>query len=211
MVMDFLPGRTLEEADVHCGNWKLLEQIASRLFEFHRQEIPMAAMGEPMLWRTMEKMLLVVDGQSLPAKVPSLAEIRRELALAREALERFEPKVVCGHGDFKPSNVIAHEGEVWLIDFELGGPNYRGFDWMKLFRRPEGVSQKAASSGVDEMDLPSLLRETLVFEPLTWLEAFVFFLALPQYKLEDLPKWQQLAEHRWEMYQQTRYRLLPEA
>eukprot|EP00435_Cladocopium_sp_Y103_P060246 s178_g22.t1 len=113
-------------------------------------------------------------------------------------------------------------GEVWLIDFELGGPNYRGFDWMKLFRRPEGVSQKDwvtkdlehflqsyASHQADSVDLASLLRETLAFEPLTWLEAFVFFLALPKYKPEGVAKWQRLAEHRWEMYQQTRYRLLP--
>lgn len=33
-----------------------------------RQEIPAAALGEPMLWRTMEKMLLVVDAESCPAE-----------------------------------------------------------------------------------------------------------------------------------------------
>lgn len=217
MVMDFLPGDILQEADVHCGNWKLLDQIAARLFDYHRQEVPAAAEGEPMLWRTMEKMLLVVDDESLPSTLPPLAELRAEIARAREALEALEPKVVCGHGDFKPSNVLEHQGEVWLIDFELGGPNYRGFDWMKLFRRPEGVSQKDlehflqsyASHQADSVDLASLLRETLAFEPLTWLEAFVFFLALPKYKPEGVAKWQRLAEHRWEMYQQTRYRLLP--
>lgn len=218
MVMDFLPGDTLEEAHVHCGDWHLLEQIAMKLFALHRQEVPMAAMGEPMLWRTMDKMLLVVDGDSLPSSLPSLPALRQEISAARRALEAMEPKVVCGHGDFKPSNVIQHEGEVWLIDFELGGPNYRGFDWMKLFRRPEGVSQKdlehflqSYASHEEEKvdDLSSMLRETLAFEPLTWLEAFVFFLALPKYKPEDVAKWQRLAEHRWEMYQQTRYRLLP--
>lgn len=217
MVMDFLPGDILQEADVHCGNWKLLDQIAARLFDYHRQEVPAAALGEPMLWRTMEKMLLVVDDESLPSSLPPLAELRAEIARAREALEALEPKVVCGHGDFKPSNVLEHQGEVWLIDFELGGPNYRGFDWMKLFRRPEGVSQKDlehflqsyASHQAERVDLSSLLRETLAFEPLTWLEAFVFFLALPKYKPEGVEKWQRLAEHRWEMYQQTRYRLLP--
>eukprot|EP00435_Cladocopium_sp_Y103_P033330 s1243_g8.t1 len=110
MVMDFLPGDILQEADVHCGNWKLLDQIAARLFDYHRQEVPAAAEGEPMLWRTMEKMLLVVDDESLPSTLPPLAELRAEIARAREALEALEPKVVCGHGDFKPSNVLEHQG-----------------------------------------------------------------------------------------------------
>ena len=33
-----------------------------------RQQVPMAARGEPMLWRTMDKMLLVVDGDSVSNK-----------------------------------------------------------------------------------------------------------------------------------------------
>ena len=28
--------RSVDEADVHCGNWKLLDQIAARLFDYHR-------------------------------------------------------------------------------------------------------------------------------------------------------------------------------
>ncbi|CAE7752328.1 unnamed protein product, partial [Symbiodinium sp. CCMP2456] len=58
MVMDYLPGRTLEEADVHSGNQRLLEAIAERLSELHRQPVPKSTKGEPMLWRTMDKMLL---------------------------------------------------------------------------------------------------------------------------------------------------------
>ena len=32
--------RSLDEADVHCGNWKLLDQIAARLFDYHRCDGP---------------------------------------------------------------------------------------------------------------------------------------------------------------------------
>ena len=51
-----------------------------------RQEIPMAAMGEPMLWRTMEKMLLVVDGQSSVVDKHSCFYVRFLLLLVRHLL-----------------------------------------------------------------------------------------------------------------------------
>ena len=34
-------------------------------------------------------------------------------------------------------------------------------------------------------------------------------LCVPLCNAQGVEKWQRLAEHRWEMYQQTRYRLLP--
>ncbi|CAJ1367503.1 unnamed protein product, partial [Effrenium voratum] len=110
MVMDFLPGRTLEEADVHCGNFKLLDSIAQQLHFFHRQETPKAAEGEPMLWRTMDKVLQVVETHGLALPSLPLAEVRAEIAAAQDALQKLQPKVVCAHGDLKPSNVIENEG-----------------------------------------------------------------------------------------------------
>mmetsp|Transcript_50997 Transcript_50997/g.95454 ORF Transcript_50997/g.95454 Transcript_50997/m.95454 type:complete len:325 (-) Transcript_50997:147-1121(-) len=221
LVMDYLPGRTLQEADIHAGNQRLLACIAEQLQLLHRQPIPKAAFGEPMLWRTMDKMLLVAEGcpELLPSSIPSLPEIREEVGRAREAVEALSPGLVCGHGDFKPSNVIEYLGDVRLIDFELGGPNYRGFDWMKLFRRPEGFLEEdlrhflaAYSASAEEpcspQQLDSLVEETKAFEPLTWLEAFIFFLSLPPYKPTELQKWHQLAQHRWQMYQQTRHKLI---
>ena len=72
---------------------------------------------------------------------------------------------VLGHGDPKLSNVLMIErGGITFIDFELAGPNYRGYDIFKLFRtskrrrRPtlllsfveaylgEGATQRAASA-----------------------------------------------------------------
>ncbi|CAE8581104.1 unnamed protein product [Polarella glacialis] len=220
LVMDFLPGRTLEEVDVHRGNLAMLEGVAKMLSKLHSQKVPAACEGEPMLWRTMEKMMLVAKQtpELLPAGIPSMEVIDQEIAAAKTALERHRPKIVLGHGDFKPSNVLEHNGEVKLIDFELGGPNYRGFDWMKLFRTAGDFSEESmrlflrayaesAGESCSLEDLEALLQETQVFEPLTWLEAFVFFLALPQFKSDELPRWHKLAEHRWSMYQESRARL----
>lgn len=220
LVMQLLPGRTLQEADIHCGKHSLLESIAGSLAKLHKQKVPEVCQGEPMLWRTMDRMLDVAKRRPdlLPRSLPPLDAIQLEIAEARAALEKFHPVIVCGHGDFKPSNVIEHNGNIRLIDFELGGPNYRGFDWMKLFRTADcGISEtdlrhflKAYSAGRGELgpeELDQLVQETRVFEPLTWLEAFVFFLALPQFKPESMSRWHELAEHRWKQYHETKHRL----
>merc|ERR1719464_1588840 len=92
-----------------------------------------------MLWRTMDKMMAAVARRTdLPKGLPSLDEMRSEISAARVALSKRAPRVVLGHGDFKPSNVMEHAGSVRLIDFELAGPNFRGFDLMKAFRTASG-------------------------------------------------------------------------
>jgi len=225
LVMEFLPGRTLEEPDVHCGNFQRVQAIARELEKLHRQPVPSVCSGEPMLWRTTDKMLKAAKLRPdlLPEGIPSMEAIEAEVAAAKAALDKQRTPVVFGHNDFKPSNVIEHDGVVRLIDFELGGPNYRGFDWMKLFRTADSFSEEdlrqflkayaacAHMPCTSEDDLELLLRETWIFLPLTWLEAFVFFLALAQYKPEQLSKWHDLARHRWMLYQQTRDKLFSEA
>mmetsp|Transcript_90853 Transcript_90853/g.211390 ORF Transcript_90853/g.211390 Transcript_90853/m.211390 type:complete len:143 (+) Transcript_90853:3-431(+) len=141
-----------------------------------------------------------------------LVEVRQ----AKQALARRQSKLVLGHGDFKPSNVMLHKGNVKLIDFELAGPNYRGFDLMKLFRTAKGASEDClrhfllaymSAIGSPE-DLSALVDEVHAFEPLTWLEAAVFFLILPQFKPEETARWHQLAVDRWGKYEETKCKLL---
>merc|ERR1711934_1332524 len=83
---------------------------------------------------------------------------------------------------------------VSIIDFELGGPNYRGFDLFKIFRTALPFSDKCMEHFVQTYldssrsaadDVPALLAETHRFEPLTWLEAAVFFLTLLQFKPQE--------------------------
>merc|ERR1712066_1161196 len=81
----------------------------------------------------------------IPPGMPSIDVILSEINAARAILERHRPALVLGHGDCKPSNIIV-SGEnaetVTLIDFELSGPNYRGFDLMKVFRTAAGPNER---------------------------------------------------------------------
>lgn len=60
-------------------------------------------------------------------------------------------------GDFKPTNVMlaSQPGEpidVQFIDFELAGPNYRGYDIYKLFRRGQPPPPPTTSSAATATD-----------------------------------------------------------
>jgi len=220
LVMERREGRTLEEADMHCGDFKLLDLVAKSLASFHALPSPAACEGEPMLWRTIDKMMEVVAQRPelMPAGMPSISDVNAAIREARAALEDWRPKVVLGHGDFKPSNVIRHMNTVTLIDFELGGPNYRGFDLMKVFRTALPTSEEcmlrflktyATQVGDSDSDdgVKALVAETQMFEPLTWLEAAVFFLTLPQFKPSETSRWNDLAIDRWTKFVETRHKL----
>ena len=193
--------------------------------------------AEPVLWSSINAMLerIAKDPELLPAPF-SLDMLVRECKTAREALNKCAgcQQLVLGHGDFKPSNVMLEDanGAITFIDFELAGPNYRGFDIFKLFRRgqtsnsePTPMSHanlrafveayldyeepKAGISpgGVDKLE--ALLEEVYLFEPLTWLEAAVFFLFAITEDPEHADDWAALARHRWEQYELTRDALSP--
>mmetsp|Transcript_76059 Transcript_76059/g.217881 ORF Transcript_76059/g.217881 Transcript_76059/m.217881 type:complete len:236 (-) Transcript_76059:51-758(-) len=220
--MERLPGETLGEPNMHNGDFELLDLVAVALADFHRLPVPEVCQGEPMLWRTIDKMMEVVrkNPELVPEGMPGLDAIDAAIGGARAALERHCPKVVLGHGDFKPSNVIRDGGRVTLIDFELGGPNYRGFDLMKVFRTALPASEDclrhflrtyARQAGEDgaasEEVLEGLAVETRRFEPLTWLEAAVFFLTLPLFKASESQRWRDLAVDRWNKFEETKHLL----
>mmetsp|Transcript_66920 Transcript_66920/g.118866 ORF Transcript_66920/g.118866 Transcript_66920/m.118866 type:complete len:242 (-) Transcript_66920:244-969(-) len=241
--MERLSGRTLQEKDMHKGDTGLLEDVANMLANLHKLPVPAACAGEPMLWRTVDKMLDVASRKPelWPQKMPSMEEVQAEIIATRGALARHAPKITLCHGDFKPSNVVKQFDGVRIIDFELAGPNYRGFDLMKVFRTADGPSETCMASfmeayakniaestektfepparnGEDDIKksapastedhAKSLLAECRLFEPLTWLEAAVFFLALPQFKPHDTAKWNDLAVDRWTKFEATRNALV---
>mmetsp|Transcript_37098 Transcript_37098/g.78682 ORF Transcript_37098/g.78682 Transcript_37098/m.78682 type:complete len:330 (-) Transcript_37098:281-1270(-) len=229
LVMERLPGETLGEPQLHADDWPLLESIATRLADCHCRPAPKQCQGPPMLWRTIDKMMEVVKSNPsvLPPNLPGLDAISEEISKARAALEKMGAKVVLGHGDFKPSNIIRHnlpengEFTVTFIDFELGGPNYRAFDLMKVFRTALPMSERSmlhfyeayarevhrlSPDGAKE-SAEDLLAESRSFEPLTWLEAAVFFLTLPLFKPSETQRWQDLAEDRWRKFMETKQML----
>lgn len=214
LVMDRLPGRTLSVADIHKGDFRLLGAIADVLARCHQlPSPPLFREGVPLLWRQMDKMMDIVARRTelIPKDMPDIDAITSEINATREALEKHRPKVVFSHGSMNPHNVMMNsDGSVKFIDFELGGPNYRGFDLMKLFRTSETFSERSMdyflrvyAASVDD-PLGPLAKEVRMFEPLTWLEAAVFFLVMPQFKPEGSSKWNELAIHRWTKFKETK-------
>ena len=211
IVHDYVPGRSLTEDDL-AGNRTVALLIAEKLAKLHDSPLPPSFAGaEPVLWSSIAKMLdhIALQPELLPPPF-TLDMLQHECENARLALEGVPLKVVTGHGDFKPSNIMMAESnsDVMFIDFELAGPNYRGFDIFKLFRRGQPSSggeaepmshqnlrafvsaylshlapeNRALSPGpssggaTGREDLERVLTEVYLFEPLTWLEAAVFFL-----------------------------------
>jgi 3-dehydroquinate synthase/2-deoxy-scyllo-inosose synthase len=219
LVIARVNGRTLEETHIHDDNFSLLGDVATAVAKLHELPVPDVCKGAPMLFRTIDKMLEAAarKPELWPQEMPGIAEVLEEVEKARVALESRTPSVGLCHGDLKPSNVILDEatGEVYIIDHELGGPNYRAFDLMKIFRTALKHSDSSMehffrvySENIDgstsEVKVNKLLQEARMFEPLTWLEAACFFLALPQFKPQETSKWHALAMERWEKYQATR-------
>merc|ERR1712217_427324 len=113
----------------------------------------------------------------IPDGMPSIDALVAEVRAARAQLGKHGLGVVLGHGDCKPSNVIA-DGDtaetVTLIDFELSGPNFRGFDLMKIFRTAEGPNEncmryflrcyaEAVDGHVTEEIVSELMTEAFMF------------------------------------------------
>jgi len=208
--------------DMHKDDFPLVESVAKVLAQLHQLPVPTVCEGEPMLWRTIDKMVEVAGRRPelWPKGMPSLNCIEQEITKARTAVQKSSYPIVLCHGDFKPSNVILNkDNEIKLIDHELGGPNYRAFDLMKVFRTAGKSSQasmehflnaylKCFGKETSEEELSDIFQETKIFECLTWLEAACFFLALPQFKPQETERWNDLALDRWEKYESTKDALL---
>ena len=100
----------------------------------------------------------------------------------------------------------------------LSGAHYRGYDLYKLFRTSGELSQpnlraflrayldevRGACDLSDdggasrELELDEVQAETYAAEPLTWLEAAVFFLFAIRQFPDEAPTWAPLAAQRWE-------------
>lgn len=173
-LMEFLDGACLAEDNINSPNRdSTLYKIATQLKKFH--SLPMDMKDPNMLWFSLEAML----------KDSSLNKyLQDELDFQKQKIVPLVPQssMVCGHGDFKPSNIYItkEKDSVRFIDFELSGLNYRGFDVAKLFRT-EGdrnlESQRLFIKAYTENphDVKLLQLEASVFEPLAWFEAAVFF------------------------------------
>lgn len=228
----FFQGRVLEEIDMHT-RLDVGAAAAKLVAGFHSLPVPSAFDATtPLIWNWLDRMLDEIGASenvdALPDSV-NLQVLRGEVEKMAEAVKGQAQlasedsltglSMVLAHGDLKPTNIMLVSEdpvvEVKLIDLELAGPNYRGFDLMKLFRtNPETYSDvhfvaflreycRAAHLEQDTA-VREIEAETKLFEPLTWLEAVVFF-AVMVVKANDTETNVELLMNRWERYQAKRW------
>ncbi|KAK4604361.1 hypothetical protein RGQ29_012747 [Quercus rubra] len=133
MVQSFINARTLVESDMRKP--KLAAEIARQLRKFHEVEIP--GSKEPQLWNDISKFfekasVLEFDDSEKQRmhKMISFKEIHDEIVELKELTGLLNAPVVFAHNDLLCGNLMVNDEEekLYLIDFEYGSYNYRGFD-----------------------------------------------------------------------------------
>ncbi|MBA0827406.1 hypothetical protein Goarm_012189 [Gossypium armourianum] len=133
MVQSFINARTLTPLDMRKA--KLAAEIAKQLRRFHQVEIP--GPKEPQLWVDMFKFFEKAcalrfedpDKQRIYETI-SFKEVHKEATQLKELTELFSAPVVFAHNDLLSGNLMLNDEQdkLYIIDFEYGSYNYRGFD-----------------------------------------------------------------------------------
>ncbi|XP_051132238.1 probable ethanolamine kinase [Andrographis paniculata] len=133
MVQSFINARTLTPEEMRKPN--LAAAIAKQVRKFHEVEIP--GCKEPQLWNDILKFFdrassLRFDDDVKQRKYDTISfeEVKKELADLKDTTDRLNAPVVYSHNDLLSGNFMLNEdeGKLYLIDFEYGSYNYRGFD-----------------------------------------------------------------------------------
>ncbi|MBA0821105.1 hypothetical protein Goarm_017981, partial [Gossypium armourianum] len=114
---------------------KLVSEIAKQLRRFHQVEIP--GSKEPQLWvdifKFFEKASTLqfedTDKQRTYETI-SFKEVHKEVTELKELTTLLNSPVVFAHNDLLSGNLMHNDEQekLYLIDFEYGSYNYRGFD-----------------------------------------------------------------------------------
>ncbi|KAG4136125.1 hypothetical protein ERO13_D08G259800v2 [Gossypium hirsutum] len=114
---------------------KLAAEIAKQLRRFHQVEIP--GPKEPQLWVDMFKFFEKAcalrfedpDKQRIYETI-SFKEVHEEATQLKELTELFSASVVFAHNDLLSANLMLNDEQdkLYIIDFEYGSYNYRGYD-----------------------------------------------------------------------------------
>jgi len=250
IIHEFIPGRTAEDADLYISSNRSLSEVAKKISRLHSSDIPAVFYypEEALIWSFLDSMLREIrtleaaekdtekNGESfIFPHFMEYARLEEEIGFCKKVLTKHQLPVVLAHGDLKPANVMIYEGGggsaaednattamISLIDFELSGPNYRGYDIMKLFRkqpekdrqenmrrflhfyaREEGVSDDMISDFIKQAEI-----EAEMIEPLTWIEAVTFFALILRVKPDRRKEWISLAESRWKEYIRSKSQML---
>lgn len=170
-----------------------------------------------MLWRACTVMLSLTDESCLDTTAQgwTLQRLHETVDRHREQLQRLQlPLTASGHGDCKPSNVLAEfNGSIKFIDLELAGTHYRAFDLAKFWRTACATDQTearrrafyetyAATAITDhsKTTVQTLELEADLLLPLAWLEAAIFFGCMATQDAAQAHHWNGLAADRLEQY-----------
>lgn len=143
MVQSFINARTLVPADMRVP--KLAAEIAKELRKFHEVKIP--GSREPQLWIELSKFFekasnLTFDDNQKQKKYEAVSfkEIQTEISELKAVTDRIKAPVVFSHNDLLSGNLMLNEDEekLYIIDFEYGSYNYRGFDLGNHFNEYAG-------------------------------------------------------------------------
>lgn len=123
MVSRFIEGRVFDEADVRAD----IERIAQIVRLFHH-EMPTGVTGPAFAFWVFHVIrdyahTLRDSRNPLAKRIPDLLVVNTELEAAQLPL-----RIVFGHNDLLPANIIDDGKRLWLIDFEYAGFNTAMFD-----------------------------------------------------------------------------------
>ncbi|XP_021741705.1 probable ethanolamine kinase [Chenopodium quinoa] len=133
MVQSFINARTLTPPDMRDP--KLAAMIARELSKFHEVEIP--GSKESQLWIDLSKFFekaskLKFDDNEKQEKYQTISfeELQSEVNELKALTDCLDAPVVFSHNDLLSGNLMLNEeeGKLYIIDFEYGSYNYRGFD-----------------------------------------------------------------------------------
>lgn len=143
MVQSFIDACTLTPTDMRKP--KLAAEIARQLRKFHEMEIP--GSKDPQLWTDIFKFLdkassLRFEDTAKQAKYASISfdELREEAMSLKVVTDCLNAPIVFAHNDLLSGNLMLSEKEekLYLIDFEYGSYNFRGYDIANHFNEYAG-------------------------------------------------------------------------
>ena len=144
VVSRFIDGRVFGEAEVRAN----IERIARLLRRFH-EEMPALVTGAGFMFWVFHVIrdyahTLKASRNPLARRLPELLQLNAELEQAQAPL-----RIIFGHNDLLPANIIDDGTRLWLIDFEYAGFNTAMFDLAGL----------ASNAGFDAAQSEALLAD----------------------------------------------------
>ena len=125
MVLEFVAAAPLEESDLHDGQTR--EQVVDLIARCHRDVArhlrgPVLAFWVFHVLRDYAARL----AETGSPHAPRLPDLMRQAETLEEAVGPV--RLVLGHNDLLPANILRGDGRLWLIDWEYGGFNSPLFD-----------------------------------------------------------------------------------